>query len=250
MKTNVLLQSESRELLGKKIPVMSKDGFVCITEVMEVLAQKRASMGLEPKRLDHLMSTSSFQEKMSALIKELNLNILTCTVRYRTFKDKTLNISKLTDLKQYGMAYRKGRGKDQKWFVNPYFFVMIALELDPEIYAKVILWLTDNFIEDRNMAGEAYIKMCKSISSLVRDRDELSDKIRVVAKSINFIVFNKHEDGIRNFATKNELSEIIAIENTINGIIDGGFVHSFEELKNYLSKEWVKKWGDPIAALK
>lgn len=35
MKSNVLLQSESRELLGRNISVMSKDGFVCITEVME-----------------------------------------------------------------------------------------------------------------------------------------------------------------------------------------------------------------------
>lgn len=47
---------------------------------------------------------------------------------------------------------------------------MIALELDPEIYAKVILWLTDNFIENRNIAGEAYIKMCKSVSSLIKTK--------------------------------------------------------------------------------
>ena len=231
MKSNVLLQSESRELLGRNISVMSKDGFVCITEVMDVLSQKRAAMGLEPKRLDHLMSTSSFQEKMNALIKELN-------------------ISKLTDLKKYGMAYRRGKGKDQKWFVNPYFFVMIALELDPEIYAKVILWLTDNFIENRNIAGEAYIKMCKSVSSLIKNKSELSDKIKIVAKAINFIVFNKHEDGIRNFATKNELNEIISIENAVGAIIDGEFVHSFEELRMYLGKEWKKRWGNPIMTLK
>lgn len=250
MKSNVLLQSESRELLGRNISVMSKDGFVCITEVMDVLSQKRAAMGLEPKRLDHLMSTSSFQEKMNALIKELNINELICTVRYRTLKDNSLNISKLTDLKKYGMAYRRGKGKDQKWFVNPYFFVMIALELDPEIYAKVILWLTDNFIENRNIAGEAYIKMCKSVSSLIKNKSELSDKIKIVAKAINFIVFNKHEDGIRNFATKNELNEIISIENAVGAIIDGEFVHSFEELRMYLGKEWKKRWGNPIMTLK
>lgn len=116
---------------------------------------------------------------------------------------------------------------------------MIALELDPEIYAKVILWLTDNFIENRNIAGEAYInKMCKSISSLIKNKSELSDKIKIVAKAINFIVFNKHEDGIRNFATKNELNEIISIENAVGAIIDGEFVHSFEELRMYLGKEW------------
>lgn len=37
MKSNLILQSESRELLGRNISVMSKDGFVCITEVMEAL---------------------------------------------------------------------------------------------------------------------------------------------------------------------------------------------------------------------
>lgn len=37
MKSNLILSSESRELLGRNISVMSKDGFVCITEVMEVL---------------------------------------------------------------------------------------------------------------------------------------------------------------------------------------------------------------------
>lgn len=46
MKSNVLLQSESRELLGRNISVMSKDGFVCITEVMDVLSQKKSGYGV------------------------------------------------------------------------------------------------------------------------------------------------------------------------------------------------------------
>lgn len=45
----MLLQSESRELLGRNISVMSKDGFVCITEVMEALTEKREKHGLAPK---------------------------------------------------------------------------------------------------------------------------------------------------------------------------------------------------------
>lgn len=46
MKSNLILSSESRELLGRNISVMSKDGFVCITEVMEALNEKRKSMGV------------------------------------------------------------------------------------------------------------------------------------------------------------------------------------------------------------
>lgn len=76
------------------------------------------------------------------------------------------------------MAYRKGKGKDQKWFVDPYFFVMVALELDPDIYASVVIWLTDGLIKNRNMAGDAYIRTCKSVGSLVKNKNELSDKIK------------------------------------------------------------------------
>lgn len=249
MKTNVVLQSESRELLGRNISVMSKDGFVCITEVMEALNEKRKSMGLESKRVDKLIQTQSFQEKMKALINQLNVNKL-CIGRLVPIQESTLNINKITDLKKYGMAYRKGKGEGQKWYVDPYFFVMVALELDPEIYAKVIIWLHDGLIENRNAAGEAYVRMSSSVARLVENKGELSDKISRVAKAINFIVFNKHEDGIRNMATKNQLNDIVAIENIITGVISGGFVDSYENLINYLGKEWKKKWGNPVQALK
>ena len=46
MKSNLILQSESRELLGRNISVMSKDGFVCITEVMEALNEKTQIYGI------------------------------------------------------------------------------------------------------------------------------------------------------------------------------------------------------------
>lgn len=249
MKSNLILSSESRELLGRNISVMSKDGFVCITEVMEALNEKRKSIGLEARRLDHLFATNGFQEKMKSLVKELSANNI-CTVMKSTVQKEVLKIGKMTDLKKYGMAYRKGKGEGQKWYINPYFFVMIALELDPEIYAKVIIWLHDGFMEDRNAAGEAYIKMSSAVARLVSDKSQLSDKISRVAKAINFIVFNKHESGIRNTATKNQLNDIVAVENVITGVIDGGFIDTYDKLIDYLGHEWKKKWGNPVMSLK
>ena len=201
MKSNVLLQSESRELLGRNISVMSKDGFVCITEVMEALTEKREKQGLAPKRLDDLMSTKGFQEKMYALVKRLNINNI-CTAVKIAVQKNDLCISKLTDLKKYHMAYRKGKGKDQKWFVDPYFFVMVALELDPDIYASVVIWLTDGLIKNRNMA------------------------------------------------TEEQLNDITELEIAISSIIDGGFITNYNDLISYLGKEWKKRWGNPIMALK
>ena len=92
--------------------------------------------------------------------------------------------------------------------------------------------------------------MSSSVARLVNDKSQLSDRISRVAKAINFIVFNKHESGIRNMATKNQLNDIVAIENVITGIIDGGFIDTYDKLIDYLGHEWKKKWGNPVAALK
>lgn len=113
MKSNLILSSESRELLGRNISVMSKDGFVCITEVMEALNEKRKSMGLESRRLDHLFATNGFQEKMKALVRELSINDI-CTVRNLTVQNHELKINKITDLKKIrnGLPKRKGGGSE------------------------------------------------------------------------------------------------------------------------------------------
>lgn len=55
MKTNVVLQSKSRELLGMNVSVMSKDGYVCISDAMKALSEKRKSEGLAPKRINDIM---------------------------------------------------------------------------------------------------------------------------------------------------------------------------------------------------
>lgn len=127
---------------------------------------------------------------------------------------------------------------------------MIALEMDPEIYAEVVIWLTDGLIENRNEAGDAYMRMCSAISRVITDKSELSEKIKRVAKAINFIVFNEHQEGRRNQASRDELNDIIALENVIAAIIDGGFIKNYESLIDYLGEKWKKKWGNPISVLK
>lgn len=119
---------------------------------------------------------------------------------------------------------------------------MVALELDPEIYASVVVWLTDGFIKSRNVAGDAYVKMCRSISSLIKNKDELSECIKKIAEAMNYIIFNKHEDGIRNKATEEQLNQITELELAISSIIDCGFISDYNILIAYLRKEWMKRW--------
>lgn len=249
MKSNVVLQSKDRVLLGMNVSVMSKDGYICITDAVSAMNKKRKEKGLKERWINEIMLTSSFRERCFELFNKLNDRDL-LSRRNLGLKDNILNISSVMDLGKLDLAYKKGKGVDQKWFVNPYLFVMIALEMDPEIYAEVVIWLTDGLIGNRNEAGDAYVRMCSAISRIVPNKNDLKDSIKRVAKAINFIVFNKHEDGIRNTASKDELNDIIAIENVIASVIDDGFIKDYNSLINYLGDKWKRKWGNPVLALK
>lgn len=249
MKTNVRLIPETRELLGKKVTVMPKDGFICITEAMQALTDKREEMGLAPRQLSHLMESKDFQERIKELVNQLNSRGLLVRCRKPYASKNTPSMSNLYDFYKLGLAYKRGKGEDQKWFINPYLFIMISLELDPEIYATVILWISEGFIEDRNMAGDAYVQMSAALYKMVDDRDNFKDYISRVAKAINFIVFNKHEDGIRNTATRNQLNEIVTLENEIHCLLRDEFIKDYQGLIKYMGDRWKKRWGNPIENL-
>lgn len=249
MKSNVVLQSKDRVLLGMNVSVMSKDGYVCITDAVSAMNKKRKEKGLKDKKVNDIVVTMSFNERCFELVNKLSDRDL---LRRRNLhlNDNGLIINNIMDLSKLDLAYKKGKGVNQRWFVNPYLFVMIALEMDPEIYAEVVIWLTDGLIENRNEAGDAYVRMCSAISRIVPNKNDLKDNIKRVAKAINFIVFNKHEDGIRNTASKDELNDIIAIENVIASVVDDGFIKDYNSLINYLGDKWKRKWGNPVLALK
>ena len=45
-----------------------------------------------------------------------------------------------------------------------------TMEMSPEVCADVVMWFVDNVVGIRNAAGDAYIEMCSSVSSLISDK--------------------------------------------------------------------------------
>lgn len=247
MKSNVVLQSESRILLGSKVSVMSKDGFVCLTEAMKIVDEKREKMGLSSRKISDIFNSATVKERIIQLYNKLtDRNIWTS--KKIEVKDGVLNISTLSDLRKIGLAYRKGKSDDQRWFIDPYLFVTIVMEADPEVYAEIVIWLTDGLIKNRNEAGDAYIEMCSAISKMTDAKgEEFRGLIKGVAKAINFIIFNEHYEGRRNYASSNELDQIVRLEIIISTLINDGFIKTYDDLVEYLRKEWKKRWGgNPI----
>lgn len=212
MKSNVVLQSKDRVLLGMNVSVMSKDGYVCITDAVSAMNKKRKEKGLKDKKVNDIVVTMSFNERCFELVNKLS--------------DRDLLRRRNIHLNDNGLIINN---------------IMDLSKLD---------WLTDGLIENRNEAGDAYVRMCSAISRIVPNKNDLKDNIKRVAKAINFIVFNKHEDGIRNTASKDELNDIIAIENVIASVVDDGFIKDYNSLISYLGDKWKRKWGNPVLALK
>lgn len=68
MKSNVVLQSKDRVLLGINVSVMSKDGYICITDAVSAMNKKRKEKGLKERWINEIMLTSSFRERCFELL--------------------------------------------------------------------------------------------------------------------------------------------------------------------------------------
>lgn len=212
---------------------------------MEILSKKRERSGLEPKRLNEIMNRPDFRETVRSLVNKLNEKGI------RRIDLNKINEGSLSmySLSRMGLASKRGKDKNQEWYIDPYIFINIAIEMDPEIRADIIIWFTDGLIKVRNEAGEAYINMCRQIATIISSKSDFQEYIKRVAKGINYIVFNYHEEGYRNKATSEQLDEIVLLENIISSNIEDGYIKDFSDLIKFLGNKWRRKWGNPIESL-
>lgn len=134
-----------------------------------------------------------------------------------------------------GRNSKNGRTKDQVW-MHPYLFIKFAMWINPKFELQVIKFVFDELIKNRHLAGDKYKKLTASIAKLP-DVDYSQ-----IAKCLNYIVFNKHHNGIRNEATQLELQELHELEDKIAMLIDMEFVNNHQQLIETLRKIYANKY--------
>lgn len=230
MKSNITIVSADRNLFGTTIRQQTKDGMLSLSDLQEAYTQARVKNGWVEKNVPRILQDSS-DVLFYILEKQGIINIPMCTFIENVDKQgfakymKTLGIYKTT-----------GARESKAVWVNPYIFVMVAMELNPMFKAEVIGWLTDTLIINRIEAGNFYKELSKAIT-----RFKNTDYI-AIAKGLNWIVFNKHETGLRNTATSKELEELKMLESKLAFAIDSGFIKTQDELLRHMRKMWTEKW--------
>jgi hypothetical protein len=217
MKTNVTLNSADRELFGISIRQNTKDSFLSISDLQSAYETARWQYGWSDRKIADIMQTNEFKERVFYVLE--NQGVIKTNIM--GFMEMVENEGIARVLKGLGVYKTTGARATKQTFANPYIWILLALELNPMIYAKVIIWITDSLIFDRIEAGTEFLPMNSAIKKIV-----ISPDYPKFAKAINNKVFGKHISGMRNLASAKELRKIADIEKFVTQSIEMGFLRN------------------------
>ena len=213
MKTNVVMKSADRNLFGIVIKQETKGQSLSVTDLQKSYELARFQYGWSDRRINDILQYKPVQERVFYLLQEQGL-IKTGLPAFMEMVEKE-GIIKV--LKGLGVWATKGRGENKSVYCDPYIWVLLAMELNPMIYAKVVMWLTDSLIINRIVAGTEYKPMNSAIKSIVP-----APNYQQYAREINIKVFGRHERGIRDTATESQLATVAEIEKFLTKSINIG----------------------------
>lgn len=233
MKSNVVLKSKDRVLFGVTIRQDTKNGFLSITDLQEAYFRARIEKGWSDRRIERILATNDAAERIFYILEKQGI----IKTQFCAFMEEVKNSSLVKVMKKYGAYKTSGARSNKNTSCNPYIWVLLAMELNPELYATVVIWLGDNLITNRIEAGDKYNELCRAAS---RFKDVDYTKI---GRALNYVIFNQHEKMLRNTATQKELKEIDDIQKSLAFAINMGYIKSFDNLISEMRKLWYEKWG-------
>lgn len=233
--------SKDKVLYGVVIRQDIKTSFMSLTGLQEAYTRKRVEMGWNDKRIENILSNKESAERIFYILKKQkylkheNLN---------EFMDMVESESLIKVMKWYKAYKTTGRGENRNVMCDPYIWVLVAIELNPMLYAEVTGWLNDKLILDRIGIGDKYNTLSRAVS-IFDDVDyaEMADKL-------NWIIFNKHGYVLDNRATQEQLKELETLQSNLAFCIEMGTISSFSNLMNMMRSIYVKKWGEETVTSK
>ena len=214
MKTNQIMERPMGEF---KVEQRTKDGFFNATSLLRQWNMRNGSK----KEVTKFFDLESTSELVKTILERENLN---------TQKD----------------AYLSTRGKNGGTWMHPILFIDFAMWINPKFKYDVIKFVYDEMIKFRNLAGDAYPEMCKAVYSIIPEKI-FKEKISALAKSLNIIVYGKHENQMRNkVGDASKIKELYELQLQIAQFINLGLVKSYEQLREVLTKIYYQKYPNVL----
>lgn len=132
---------------------------------------------------------------------------------------------------------KASRGENAGTWMHPILFIKFAMWLNPKFEYFVIKFVYDELIKYRHSAGDNY----RSLTSSAQKLDGV-DFIKI-AKALNYIVFNRHDENLRQLATKEQLKELSDLQSKLAFAIDMGYIRTFDQLINEMRRVWEYKYS-------
>ncbi len=179
----------------------------------------------EKKEITKFFENTNTKEFIEALMEEENLN--------------TQN-----------SAYLKVRGKHGGTWMHPILFVKFAMWLNPRFEVKVIKFVYDQMLAYRNEAGDAYRELSMAVAKIV-EPSFMQTAMKQLAQAINYCVFNQHETAIRNkHGEERKMRQLFELERKVASLINEGFIKEFDDLMEYLRKQWRRSYTPKVFSTK
>lgn len=227
MKTNQVM---IRLMSDFKVEQRTKDGFFNLTSLLKQwnnFVDNRNTLNpqnygeLKKKDLDDYLSNKSTDEFIRVIIK-------------RECLESRCDVIKST------------KGKYGGTWVHPIFFIDACMWINPYFKYDALKFVQDEMIKFRNLAGDAYPEMCKAVYSIIPERI-FKEKISALAKSLNIIVYGKHENQMRNkVGDATKIKELYELQLQIAQFINLGLVKSYEQLRDVLTKMYYQKYPNVL----
>ncbi len=236
MKSNIIMKSIDRSMFGITIRQETKTGFLNVSDLQEAHTIARVKYGWTDRRIDHVLAAKENHERIFYLLKSQGYSI---KAEMSEFIEDIENKGVAKTLKSSGCYKTTGARHTKTTYCDPYLWTLIAMELNPMIYAIAVKWLSDELIINRIEAGN----FCKALNKSISKFNPNGNQYMFLAKALNHIVFGKHEPKIRDTGTKTQLKELVSLEEKMAFAIDMGYINSFDELLNELRKIWNVKYA-------
>lgn len=223
MKTNQVMK---RQMGMFAVYQRTDDGFFNATDLLKQWNETRPD---KKRELDNFWKSTNLVDLMSE-IAENELDFKSVDFTY---------------LKSSLSKSKRGKFNGGTW-MHPVLFVKFAMYLDSRFEYHVLKFVSDQMLQYRNEACEAYKVLAKAVSTLVGDSN-LPKYIPNIAKAINYVVFGEHSSMIRNeYGSEDKQKELWALERKLAELVEDGFITSYDQLIGYLRKKWIDKYQPKI----